>query len=968
MDQESRDANSLLVELDRGLQSQSIGDQTEAVVRFTSLFQRYPLPILINSACLKLSEAFRYGSNFIRVQICEVLERNQSHLNKIYNVDDFYRNIFTVTTSNDPIARSITLLTLGNIAPIVSGYKSIHHCVSSSLESTVECELKATIACAASYVKQSAEFACNIYPKIVSIINSSRSSTDVKIRALSVLDHGFYNANDAMIVRSFLIDVIENSKLKRLICTCSTLSTKIAYTSLSHIMPQIEFLLDIFLNNKSRLVIELNDSKSRLVIKLNALRNLKFLAEKSPHIWESSHVDPLVTYMERSLSNKRKKEASDNDEDVPIRETEEKDIILCNILSIFCKLLTCKCNFISQHEKTRIFQQCYKLALNNQNILLCSMAFELLTVMSEEYSSSSTKNMIEYQSSDLTMDTFTAIQTFITNSAFTSRLNKSTKKDKTSNLQQVRVACASKAIYRHIVNLCQLNPHYCPELLKLIFTRISVKDASLDKLPAHITELMCAIHQSCAEPIIMADNCWKLIKSKASEMSETNLLNLYVLYFQTLRLRSSHTTVDCLVDKQILCKITQDHGLWFGFKVMRQAMRYGHYKIASAICDQLHEDVTTDTTDFYFKSLGRICTAEFILVHNQDLDSNLRSAIPLYEEAVSPFRASIGNSRTTNFQLQFLWLRIRNLQAHSTLRQCCMIHEVSPITYATLLNAIGATRGSCDPGLTKLGTIQQMPKIAKDFRYLGECYENLSLVSFNCDNSTLNYIHLLKSSCIIMADVIDAIFQYGKNLPVISKVSPMTTGSNLALEHRELERICNKLIESIRCDILKPGIFPSTKSIDPLIILLRTFSNEILKCPFVYPRYFFQPLQMTQIKLAITPQHSQTSGCIALMLNNNLVLKVEGLIQNLSKTQVVIRKISKVVISVTKTSTKPVDPNFNLFVQSTAKPHNNYFKTEFLLPLKWAGSFNVDIDVSIIDEQERLWKTGPSERLNLIVS
>lgn len=937
MDQESRDANNLLVELDRGLLSPNIGDQSEAVVRFTRLFQRYPLPILINSACLKLAEAFRCGSNFIRVQICELLERNQSHLDKIYNVDDFFRNLFTVTTSNDPIARSITLLTLGNIAPIVSEYKSIHHCISSSLESTVECELNATIACAACYVKQSAEFACNIYPKIVSIVDSDKSSNDMKIRALSVLDHGFYNANDAMTVSSFLIEVIGKAKLKKLICTCLTLSTKIAYTSLSHIMPQIELLIGIFLN------------ESHKAVKMNALRNLRFLAEKSPHIWETSHVEPLVSHLESRLRN---------------GEIDEDDQVVCTILSIFCKLLACKCNFISQQEKTRIFRQCYKLALDNHNVALCSMAFELITVMSEEHFHSSSKSGIEYQSSDLTTDTFKAIQTFLNNSSPSMKTSRS--KTNQQQVNQISKLHSSKSIYRHIVRLCNLNPHYCQDLLKLTLDKISNKDTVLSELSPYVTEMLCAINETSSTPMITSQ-CWKLIKKKGSDMSETNLLNLCVLHFQFLR--QTHPNHVAISQDDILDEVIRRNSLWFGFKLLRQAMRYGLYNIAKSICHELHEHVTTDTTDFYFKSLGRICIAEALILQSDEIDENLRKSLECYEEAVSPLRASIGNLRTTNFQLQFLELRIRNLHVHSNLRQCCKTYEASPITYTALLNAIGATRSSgVDNSLTRLGTIQQMPKIAKDFRYLAEGYENLSVVSFNCDDRTLAYINLLKSSCIIMADVIDAVFQYGKNLPVISKLSPCAAGT--ALEHRQLENTCNKLIELIRAKVLKPGISPSLETIEPLISLLKTFSDEIVTCPFVYPRYFFQPLQMTQIKLAITPQPSSTSNYI---LNHNLVLKVEGLIENLSKKDTMIRQVSKVVISVSMilqkaTGNSTLELNTTIFVQSTATPHNNYFKTDFLLPLKRQGIFSVDINASIIDEHERIWKTGPTENLQVVVS
>lgn len=926
MDQDSKDANSLLVELDRGLQSQNIGDQSEAVARFTNLFQRYPLPILIDLACLKLSEAFKFCSNFIRIQICEVFERNQSHLNKIYNVDLFYRNIFTVTTSNDPIARSITLLALGRIAPIVSGHKAIHHCISDSLDSTFDCELNAAINCAASYVKQSSEFACNIYPKIVSIIDSSKFTNDTKLRALSVLDHGFYNANDAKTVRSFLINVTEQTKLRKLICTCLTLSTKIAFSSLTHIKPQIDLLLKTFLDDP------------RSTVKQNALKNLEFLAEKSPHIWDTCHTLPLISHLEQKL------------------EKGAENRYLHGILTIFCKLLTCKCNFVSSEEKGRIFQQCYKLALDNHNIALCSMAFELLSVMSEErlYSLASDANA---DSNELSMDTFRAIETFIRHC---STMLKSPGR---FEVDPISLESQSKSIYRQIVKLCHLNPHYSSNLLKLCYERISSKDVNLMKISPYITELMCAIHQMQDSVTIKPESLSRLIKTKAMDMSEKNLLNISVLYFQSVRLSTNHEAATSIIES-----LSCDPCLWFRFKIMRQAMRYGHYKVAGLICQEIHEEVASDTMNFYFKSLSRICAAESVLSSGSDFDSQLKTALPFYEQAVSPLRASACNSRLTNFQLQFLGLRIRTLQVHVTLRQCCKIHELAPITYTNLLNTIGAVRGSADFGFAKPEIVQQMLKLAKDFRQVGECYENLSLISFDCDNQTLDYLSLLKCSCILMADVIDAIFQYGKNLPVLGKITRVSESEKLALEHRELESTCNKLINLIKTEVLSQGLSPSDAKIEPLINLLRSFSDNLLKCPFIYPRYFFQSKQKTQIKLAITPQPSTSSGTITLILNYNLVLKVEGLIQNLAKKEIVIREVSKVMISVNLSPVKHTEINNNLYVQSVATPHNNYFKTEFLLPLRYAGLFTIDIDVSIIDEQERTWKTGPTERLNLTVS
>lgn len=43
------------------LRSGQIGIQCEAVVKFPRLFEKYPFPILINSAMLKIADVFRVG-------------------------------------------------------------------------------------------------------------------------------------------------------------------------------------------------------------------------------------------------------------------------------------------------------------------------------------------------------------------------------------------------------------------------------------------------------------------------------------------------------------------------------------------------------------------------------------------------------------------------------------------------------------------------------------------------------------------------------------------------------------------------------------------------------------------------------------------------------------------------------------------------------------------------------------------
>ena len=52
---------------------------------------------------------FFYRSNLLRLNILKVIQVTQKHLNKITSTDEFFRRIYAVIHSNDPIARALTL-------------------------------------------------------------------------------------------------------------------------------------------------------------------------------------------------------------------------------------------------------------------------------------------------------------------------------------------------------------------------------------------------------------------------------------------------------------------------------------------------------------------------------------------------------------------------------------------------------------------------------------------------------------------------------------------------------------------------------------------------------------------------------------------------------------------------------------------------------------------------------------------
>ena len=71
-----------------GLRSGKLGEQCEAVVLFPKLFQKYPFPILINSAFLKLADIFRLGYGYFVACYQDYRSASWPNINDINIFDD----------------------------------------------------------------------------------------------------------------------------------------------------------------------------------------------------------------------------------------------------------------------------------------------------------------------------------------------------------------------------------------------------------------------------------------------------------------------------------------------------------------------------------------------------------------------------------------------------------------------------------------------------------------------------------------------------------------------------------------------------------------------------------------------------------------------------------------------------------------------------------------------------------------
>lgn len=915
------DANVLLAELDKGLRSIKSGEQCEAIVRFPWVFERYPFPILINSACLKLADVFKNGSNFCKLLILRVIQESVNHLDKISNSEEFIRRIFSVSYSNDPVARAITLQVLASISQISHDRKDIHHCIRSSLDSTDEVEFSAAIEAAAAFANKSVEFAHNIYPKVLSKIKSVSTPVDTKILLMTVLRHPHYDSELAIRVRgeceSFLL---LHPSLKFAQVTLDTL-TYISCASLTCVPLQINLTLLYFKQNKGQ------------AIKNCVVKNLQTLARSSPHLWSKNNVEQLmqVTFSMREKCLELK--------------SLDDELLFFGLLQILELLFRCPSLLQGDMETISKLNKsvegiCVRVIQEHFNFRTKSTCFQVLTsicIISDRCS----------ESTDLTV---LAFQTYF--------YTKMSESDEGISIDQIN---CRRSICQNVVRLSKFKEEVKDKMTACLRFILTSKDVSQSWI-GMIAETLCAIESSNDTGTLYGKSV-ELIKNPKNELTDEVKTKLFTLAFQSAVVAE----IDC--DPSLADQV-DGMNCWNVYRILRQSMRFGHFNFGNILTEKLKKNVFSELFYFWMCGLSKMCIAESYLTNDQlPFDSRLRKAISTYLECITVVKGVVSPQYQLQFQLEYLKLRLRTLQAHESFMLSCNLVRTSP---APAIAA--AIASSTRDDLLKCGSVvTQMRKCSRELRSLSDSYSTLFQSSFNADHQTLAHLQLLQSSCTIIAEAIESIFQTNRVSSLFVDQHTHLENSRLdgdsapSCEHQQLIKVCHKISSLVQKDLVR-----SSSTLDAgQIRLLNSISEDVLSVPLRVPRLFFQSVQMINVKLAVSPQPKVAGEPLVVSANNSLALKVEGVIVASQKTRLGTRTVSRVSLSV---SSCPILKNgeFGQFgkagelnLNCLVTPFKDYFQNQFLLTFPTSGLHSVTIEAAIIDDNDAQWKTGPTVQFNV---
>ena len=208
-------------------------------------------------------------------------QQSEKHLEKILNVDEFVKRVFSVIHSNDPVARAITLRMLGSLASIIPERKNAHHSIRQSLDSHDNVEVEAAVFAAANFSAQSKDFAVGICNKISEMIQGLATPVDLKLKLIPILQHMHHDALLASSARQLLQQLVTSYPSTKMVIVSLHTFTLLAASSLVDTPKQIQLLLQYLKNDP------------RKAVKRLAVQDLKLLASKTPHTWSKENIQEM---------------------------------------------------------------------------------------------------------------------------------------------------------------------------------------------------------------------------------------------------------------------------------------------------------------------------------------------------------------------------------------------------------------------------------------------------------------------------------------------------------------------------------------------------------------------------------------------------------------------------------------------------------------------------------------------------
>ena len=898
------EANNAIISLNKYFRSPNISEQCEAIVRLGPIISSYPFPSIVNTAFHKLADTYSKCSNTLRIAILQVFDHWSDHFNKISMLDEFYRKIFGVSVSTDPVARAITLRVLGHISCIFPEKKNAHRFIHLSFDSTYKEEVIAAIFAAKCFCEHSQTFCAGVCSRLIEMIQEISTPNDIKLKLLGVFEHMGHDPETALQVKNFCVQMLHSYSSKEFTSTLLSTITKLSLKCMLLVADNLGVLCNISLQD------------ARKCIQLVCCKSLQQLAQSASHLWNKE-----------SISNVLK-----------LAENTPYSLIRAEALYVIFKLA--QLDFMEAlFDELNIFERCSMLAFH-RNIPVCIAASKVMVeIVIQKYdkvsstaSGSALQNLVDQTDSRI-VPLFGII--FLEEDS--SEFIKSSIICLTQRLSQVNQLFAQRLAAVISSALLQLEtPSEKSETLYRALTAIQIS-SSLD-LTRLIPSLISQLESTDTPRYIF---------------SLTHLLML--IHYAALNnpRRTSFRTEVLPVIVQVLNGLQHPDKFWFIYRVAKLALTSSFHELSLPLFSCLSKLPIAEQYRVLFQSVSALSQAETLLtiscdsvepmqpmeIGNDASDgklcsfdpSILLSVIKLYCSGLSKLQTcrSLPNK---DFWECFLQLRSDLLTAlHQILIACNQLRLMPLSTRPQIYSIFNACVGNLSASL----------ELLQECRYR----------SFNADSSTLAYL-----------DIIELTYN---TLVLLVRRTILKEDANLDLVREKLLKSPKlKFLKQYTylCDVTITHLSNNTSlTQDPVshqeINFIKKFCFSLIVVPFFYPVYFFHCKHEVQIQLSFSNLPDKPQDPINLSHDTSLSFSVEGVISEKEATHS-LQKIKGITVKAHLRPDSNSPRSSTLTGQTLVKQADLQqcnFTVSFLVHFSQPIQCTLDISVHLLDEEGTIW-------------
>ena len=352
------------------------------------------------------------------------------------------------------------------------------------------------------------------------------------------------------------------------------------------------------------------------------------------------------------------------------------------------------------------------------------------------------------------------------------------------------------------------------------------------------------------------------------------------------------------------------------------------------------------------------------------LQDRLTSSLNLFHRAMSSLRCATSSNNSLAFQLELVSCRLEMVTVLSVLVSAATSLSTSPPPAIA-----AALAAQSRDELQRCGRVTpQLRKVIKQLQACANKWVTLAEASFDADGPSQALLSLQQGVVSSLATWIDMVCLKSPLQGNIYAHTQLQFKPDLDPDHTTIELA---------------GIIQNAKSVAESFqalatntsVLARPISHLHTSCltevvakitshPFPYPRFFYQSLQQTKIKLQVTPQSKTSGEPVAVNTSQFLAVKVEGVIKRTGVLDrdrkvagVVVQLGSSIQLQKPQTDTKTDVTTTNM--EQEVEPHNDFFVSQFLVPFPTPGLYTVSIDTLWRDQQGKRWRTGSKSTITV---